>query len=88
MMLIEENRQLSLFDAVDGEPVAVSLFTGERLRIEEPKRLVPVGHYIVMVGAHPLVLAPVDIAENEVEPGLRYMHYTIDDAVYAGTFVG
>ena len=52
------------------------------------KRLISSGEYVVMIGAHPLVLRPMALRAEKIPEGHRYYHYLVDSRVYAGIFVG
>ena len=83
--------QMSLFCPCE-ETEAICCMDGGRKTASAPeawmKRLVPAGEYVVLVGAHPLVLRPVPLRVEEIQEGHHYYHYLIGSQVYAGIFVG
>lgn len=83
--------QMSLFCPCE-EAEAICCMDGGRTTASAPedwmKRLVPAGEYVVLVGAHPLVLRPVPLRVEDIQEGHRYYHYLIGSRVYAGIFVG
>ena len=89
--MVAQYEQMSLFCSCE-QVEAICCMDGGRTTASAPdswmKRLVPSGEYVVMVGAHPLVLRPVDLRDEEVPEGTRYYHYLIGSRVYAGIFVG
>ena len=83
--------QMSLF-CPNEEAEAICCMDGGRTTASAPegwmKRLVPTGEYVVMVGAHPLVLRPVPLRVEDIQEGHHYYHYLIGGQVFAGIFVG
>mgnify|MGYP001123447572 FL=1 len=83
--------QMSLFCPCE-EAEAICCMDGGRTTASAPegwmKRLVPTGEYVVMVGAHPLVLRPVPLRVEDIQEGHHYYHYLIGGQVFAGIFVG
>lgn len=86
-----EYEQMSLFCPCD-KAEAICCMDGQHTTASIPedcmKRLVPSGEYVVMVGAHPLVLRPVALRAEEIPEGHHYYHYLVGGRVYAGIFVG
>lgn len=85
--------QLSLFPlSIAQEVEAVCCMGSSHTTASAPeswmKHLVPSGEYVVMVGAHPLVLRPVNLRAEDIQEGHHYYHYLVGGRVYAGIFVG
>lgn len=87
--MVVQYEQMSLFRPCE-EAEAICCMDGGRTTASAPDGwmtcLVPNGEYVVMVGAHPLVLRLVDLRAEEIPEGNRYYHYTIGGRVYAGIF--
>ena len=91
--MMDVYEQLSLFSlGLTQKAEAICCMDGKHTTASIPedwmKRLVPSGEYVVMVGAHPLVLRPVALRSEEIPEGHHYYHYLVGSRVYAGIFVG
>lgn len=89
--MVAQYEQMSLFCPCE-EAEAICCMDGGRTTASAPDSwmtcLVPAGEYVVMVGAHPMVLRPVNLRAEDIPEGCRYYHYLIGSRVYAGIFVG
>ena len=89
--MVAQYEQMSLFRPCE-EAEAICCMDGRHMTASTMedwmKLLVPSGEYVVMVGAHPLVLRPVTLRAEEIPEGHHYYHYLVGSRVYAGIFVG